>query len=488
MTQEYTPVEWVDETPDQLGTTINKARLDQMQTAHHFADGFKEVDTVPTADPGVDYHMVVFCTADTTFYRWDGTQWVKDVDDSTLALLEAHEADHNNPHVVTKDQVGLGNVDNTSDADKPVSSATQTALDGKQATVTGAATSILSADLTPSAALVSDANGKVAASGTSATEVGYLSGVTSGIQEQINGKAPTSHASAGTTYGQGDATHYGHVKVDDSMSAGSDNPVKNSTIMGFVNSSIATNTADFKGTYDAVSDLGLTETATQAQVIAALNAKTTWKVGGNPTNNDYCFVQFDLSVDPGNIDRYDRYKFSGTYGSGGSWGYEYTLNNSSFTQAQWDTINALITNTTTDPNNPSNTPYQGVDVKDILASMAKTDAVEARVDDIEDGTTVVPSAANANNAVNAINATYFGSSSANAGSDLKPIKIVNGQAVAVTNDFVDTASAQIIGGDKTFTGQIAVTAPALASALVRNITISNQAPTGGSNGDIWIQY
>lgn len=131
MTQQYTPVEWVDETENQVGTVINKARLDQMQTAHHFADGFREVDTVPTADPGVDYHMVVFCTADTTFYRWNGTQWVKDVDDSTLALLEAHEADHSNPHAVTKAQVGLGNVDNTSDMNKPVSSAMQTALDGK---------------------------------------------------------------------------------------------------------------------------------------------------------------------------------------------------------------------------------------------------------------------------------------------------------------------------------------------------------------------
>ena len=112
MSQEYTPVVWVDETENQVGTVINKARLDQMQSAHHYADGFEEVDAVPTADPHVDYHKVVFCTADTTFYRWDGTQWVKDVDDSTLALLQAHEADHNNPHVVTKTQVGLGNVDN----------------------------------------------------------------------------------------------------------------------------------------------------------------------------------------------------------------------------------------------------------------------------------------------------------------------------------------------------------------------------------------
>ena len=131
MSQEYTPVTWVDDVPGTPGTIINKARLDQMQTAHHYADGFEEVDTVPSADPGVDYHKVVYCTADSTFYRWDGTQWTKDVDDETKALLLAHEADHSNPHVVTKAQVGLGNADNTADLDKPISTATQTALDGK---------------------------------------------------------------------------------------------------------------------------------------------------------------------------------------------------------------------------------------------------------------------------------------------------------------------------------------------------------------------
>ncbi len=39
-----------------------------------------------------------------------------------------------NPHSVTKSDVGLGNVDNTSDADKPISTATQTALNGKSDT------------------------------------------------------------------------------------------------------------------------------------------------------------------------------------------------------------------------------------------------------------------------------------------------------------------------------------------------------------------
>lgn len=42
--------------------------------------------------------------------------------------LAAHVADTTNPHAVTKSQVGLGNCDNTSDANKPVSTATATAL------------------------------------------------------------------------------------------------------------------------------------------------------------------------------------------------------------------------------------------------------------------------------------------------------------------------------------------------------------------------
>lgn len=221
MSQQYTQVEWQDPAGGNPGTLINKARLDQMQTAHHFADGFEEVDAVPTADPSVAYHKVVYCTADSTFYRWNGTEWTKDIDDETKALLQqeiarateaeaelaqdiadetarataqeqdlvsritaeasartqadtamsnritaettaretadstlsnrltaeetrarqaeqtnaqaiaTHVADKQNPHEVTKVQIGLGNVDNTSDLDKPISTATQSALDRK---------------------------------------------------------------------------------------------------------------------------------------------------------------------------------------------------------------------------------------------------------------------------------------------------------------------------------------------------------------------
>lgn len=78
------------------------------------------------------------------------------------AELSGHISDTNNPHTVTKEQLGLENVDNTSDIDKPISTA---------------------------------------------------------IQEALNDKAPTNHASGATTYGVGDASNYGHLKLSDSTTS-----------------------------------------------------------------------------------------------------------------------------------------------------------------------------------------------------------------------------------------------------------------------------
>ena len=60
-------------------------------------------------------------------YRWSGSNYIK----MGTADLEKHLSDFTNPHKVTKGQVGLGNVDNTSDANKPVSTLLQQALDLK---------------------------------------------------------------------------------------------------------------------------------------------------------------------------------------------------------------------------------------------------------------------------------------------------------------------------------------------------------------------
>lgn len=55
----------------------------------------------------------------------------KEAEATITSNLNNHISDYHNPHKVTKAQVGLSDVDNTSDADKPVSNATQTELDKK---------------------------------------------------------------------------------------------------------------------------------------------------------------------------------------------------------------------------------------------------------------------------------------------------------------------------------------------------------------------
>jgi len=61
-----------------------------------------------------------------------------------------------------------------------------------QAAITGGASTIVTSNLTANRALLSNASGKVAVSSVTNTELGYLSGVSSAIQTQLNAKAPTA--------------------------------------------------------------------------------------------------------------------------------------------------------------------------------------------------------------------------------------------------------------------------------------------------------
>lgn len=90
-----------------------------------------------------------------------------------------------------------------------VTSAIQSQINGKQDTITGGATTITSTDLTASRALESDGSGKVAVSSVTSTELGYVSGVTSSIQTQLDSKSPgfsfssisgITNAAVSTTY------------------------------------------------------------------------------------------------------------------------------------------------------------------------------------------------------------------------------------------------------------------------------------------------
>lgn len=59
---------------------------------------------------------------------------------------------------------------------------------GKEPSITGAATTITSSNLTANRALISNGSGKVGVSPVTATELGYLDGLTSNIQTQLGGK------------------------------------------------------------------------------------------------------------------------------------------------------------------------------------------------------------------------------------------------------------------------------------------------------------
>ena len=135
-------------------------------------DGKIPVDQLPSmVDDVIDVDSIehlpttgesgkIYITKDTNLiYRWNGVKYVE-VSESlhlgeiegtayegskgkaTTDKLESHVADLNNPHQVTKDQVGLGNVDNTSDLDKPISNAVQGALDEVKESINSGNTTI----------------------------------------------------------------------------------------------------------------------------------------------------------------------------------------------------------------------------------------------------------------------------------------------------------------------------------------------------------
>jgi hypothetical protein len=119
------------ETTTQLNTrdTNNRNRTNHTgtQTANTISDFASNVLTTVLTGLSTATNAVI-TTSDTILSGLGKLQ--KQVSDN-LTTLTTHTSNTSNPHSTTKAQVGLGNVDNTTDLDKPISTATQTALDGK---------------------------------------------------------------------------------------------------------------------------------------------------------------------------------------------------------------------------------------------------------------------------------------------------------------------------------------------------------------------
>lgn len=89
----------------------------------------KGTEKIPTGGEG-NFSVSVNQVADFAKLKWflatEG--YVDNAVGNVQADLNLHKNNESNPHNVTKTQVGLGNVDNTADADKPVSNSTQAAI------------------------------------------------------------------------------------------------------------------------------------------------------------------------------------------------------------------------------------------------------------------------------------------------------------------------------------------------------------------------
>lgn len=336
---------------------------------------------------------------------------------------------------VDKNTVGLGNVDNTSDINKPVSTAQQSAIDAVansigngQITITqgGTTKGTFTVNQSGNTTIALDAGG---GSGTgnypdltnlpqinSITLVGNLSSSDLGLATAAQG------ALAGTALQPSD--------VDSALNTSSANPVQNKVLavlipsdasdlnplatQNFVNSSIATNTANFIGTFASVIDLNAyIGTITNNDYAFVVNSVITdngsdWATFADLDNYDktlltefdYAWVvndsKFDLyrfniitqtwSLRASHINKdssllntaYNRYK---AVVSGGTttWEYEYTLNNSSFTASQWATINSGLTS---DDKTKLDGIEAGAQVNTVTSVNSKTGAVVLTYSDV----------------------------------------------------------------------------------------------------------
>ena len=115
----------------------------------------------------------------------DGTTYVRTHNDFTNVLKTQINTNKDNIATLDGDVEGLQTDVGTL---KTNVSSLQTALTSKQDVIVGAASTITNNNLGADRALISNSSGKVAVSNVTSTELGYLDGVTSNVQTQLNKK------------------------------------------------------------------------------------------------------------------------------------------------------------------------------------------------------------------------------------------------------------------------------------------------------------
>ena len=128
----------------------------------------------------------------------DGATYVRTHNDFTDALKTQINTNKDNIAMAEGDIDGLQTDVGTL---KTNVSSLQTALTSKQDVIVGAASTITDNNLVTDRALISDSSGKVAVSNVTSTELGYLDGVTSNVQTQLDKKLENIPVATSTTLG-----------------------------------------------------------------------------------------------------------------------------------------------------------------------------------------------------------------------------------------------------------------------------------------------
>ena len=153
---------------------------------------------VIAATPGTIYgtiSAVAFSTNTTVTVVWDSGSLSSEAIDVYLAALTADSI----PKGIDATRINTGVVSNAEfNYLDGVSSAIQTQLNAKSATITGSASTIDTESLTANRAVISNGSQKIAVSDVTSTELGHLDGVSSNVQTQLNAKQATITGAATT--------------------------------------------------------------------------------------------------------------------------------------------------------------------------------------------------------------------------------------------------------------------------------------------------
>ena len=150
------------------------------------------------------------------------------------------------------------------------------------------------------------------------------------------------------------------IPIDTQVDPTSENPVQNKAIYSFVNSSVATNTAYFVGTFKSLADLQAVTPITNNDYGFVIEVESAVLTSEEPSDwstnwTDYytyssgSYIPVTGDVAPTWVANtyykadgvvYNRYKYNGETET---WMFEYALNNSSYTAAEWATIQSGLT-------------------------------------------------------------------------------------------------------------------------------------------------